>query len=272
MSNVVLALLTRTETAPAILAGAARLAALLHDAQVEAMVVRILPISTIMVTEEILSKEDEKKIRDHEMQRAVSLRDIFDSWSSEHAEIMAPRWIDEEGDTEALVKNWGERADYIVIGQPDSHAGRAEHDALHAALFASGRPVLVMPRQAKAQFGKTMAIAWRDDKFTLHALLAALQLVPHAEQVHVLIGHRPGTAPSKVPEVLAEHDVPVTAHELELGKDVFGAQLLATAHEVKADLLVMGAFVHNAWRNLLFGGVTKYVLDHTDIPVLMRHS
>lgn len=272
MSNVVLALLTRTETAPAILAGAERLGVLLHNARIEAMVMRILPISTIMPTEEILSKETEKKIRDHEIQRATALRDIFDRWTAQHPELIAPRWIDEEGVTEALVKTWGERADYIVIGQPDSHADRAEHDALHAALFASERPVLMMPRQAKTQFGKTMAIAWREDKFTLHALLAALQLVPHADRVHVLMGHPPGSAPPKIPDVLAEHDIPVTAHELELGKNVFGAQLLATAHEVRADLLVMGAFVHNVWHNLLFGGVTKYILAHADIPVLMRHS
>jgi nucleotide-binding universal stress UspA family protein len=271
MSHVVLGLLPKTETAPAILAGAERLAVLLGGARIEAMVMRILPISTIMPTEEILSKADEKKIRDRETDRAAALRRIFDAWATKHGGTNAPRWIDEEGITETLVKTWGERADYIVVGRPDAHADRAEHDALHAALFASECPVLMMPPQAKTEFGKTIAVAWREDKFTLHAVLAALRCLPQVSQVHVLMGRREGDAPPKIPDVLAEHGIAVTAHELPIGKEIFGAQLLAAAHEHDADLLVMGAFVHNAWHNLLFGGVTKYILTHADIPVLMRH-
>jgi len=271
MSNVILTLLTRTETAPGILSGAERLAVLLGGARIEAMVMRILPISTIMVTEEILSNVDEQKIRDRETGRAATLRRIFDAWATQYEETKAPRWIDEEGVTETLVKAWGERADYIVVGRPDAHADPAEHDALHAALFSTERPVLMMPPQAHAEFGKTIAVAWREDKFTLHAVLAALRCLREVGQVHVLMGRREGQTPPKIPDVLAEHGVAVTEHELPIGNAVFGAQLLAKAHGLNTDLLIMGAFVHSAWHNLLFGGVTKYMLAHADIPVLMRH-
>ena len=50
-----------------------------------------------------------------------------------------------------------------------------------------------------------------------------------------------------------------------------GAQLLKLAHELGADLLVMGAYAHGEWREALLGGVTRYVLDHAGLPVLMRH-
>lgn len=271
MSDVILALLTRAETAPVTLAGAERLSVLLGGARIEAMVMRIVPLSTIMVTEEILTKEQEKKIRDHEIERADALHGIFNSWASKRGQTKEPRWINEEGITETLVKTWGQRADYIVVGRPDAHADRAEHDALHAAVFATECPVLMVPPLSNAEFGKTVAIAWRDDKFSLHALLAALRCLSLAEQVHVLMGRRPGDAPPRIPDVLIEHDVDVTGHELPIGKEIFGAQLLAKAHALHADLLVMGAFVHSAWHNLLFGGVTKYILAHADIPVLMRH-
>jgi nucleotide-binding universal stress UspA family protein len=271
MSNVILALLTRTQTAPAILAGAARLAVLLEGAHIEAMVIRVPPISTILVTEEILSKGDEEKFRAQEAERVAALRRIFDSWAELHRNVKEPRWIDEEGITENLVKIRGQRADYIVVGRPDALSERAEHEGLYAALFATDRPVLMMPPQASEDFGKILAIAWRDDKFTLRALLAALRCVPHAEEVHVLMGRRPADPPPHAPDILAEHDVEVTEHELPIGKNVFGAQLLTAAHELHADLLVMGAFTHNAWHNLMFGGVTRHVLAYSDIPVLMRH-
>ena len=271
MSNVVLALLTRIETAPAILASAERLAVLLGGARVEAMVMRVLPIMTILVTEEVLTKEQEKQIHDHEVERAAALRHVFDVWAAACGGPKEPRWIDEEGVTETLVKDWGQRADYIVAGRPEAHAARSEHDALHAAIFATDRPVLMVPPGANTDFGKTVAIAWRDDRFTMHALLAGLHCLSKAEQIHVLMGRRPGNAAPRIPEILTEHDIVVTGHELPIGKEIFGRQLLAAAHGLQADLLVMGAFVHSAWHNTLFGGVTKYVLIHADMPVLLRH-
>ena len=271
MSNVGLALLTSTETAPSVLVAAQRLAVLVGGARIEALVMRVLPISTILVTEEVLTKEQEQQIRDHENKRATTLHHVFETWAARHEGNAQPRWINEEGVTEALVKKWGERADYIVVGQPPAHGSRAEYDALHAALFASERPALMVPQQVKADFGKIVAVAWRDDKFTLHAIMEALNCIPPSAEIHVLMGHREGAPQPQIPDVLAEHGVMVTGHELPVGKDVFGALLLSKAHEVNADLLVMGAFVHTAWHNLLFGGVTKYILAHADIPVLMRH-
>jgi nucleotide-binding universal stress UspA family protein len=271
MSNVILAILTRTETASTVLAATERLAVLLGGARFEILVMRVPPISTILPTEEILTKEQEQKIRDHENDRVAALHKFFETWAARHGGVAEPKWIDEEGLTEDLVKKWGERADYIVVGQPAAHGTHTEYEALHTALFASERPVLIVPPLAKMEFGKTVAVAWRDDKFTLHAVMDALHCIPQSADIHVLMGRRDGTPQPQIPDVLAEHGVSVTGHELPIGKDVFGAQLLATVHELDADLLVMGAFVHSSWRNLLFGGVTKYMLTHADIPVLMRH-
>lgn len=271
MSNVILAVLTKVENAPSILAAADRIGVLLGGAKIETLVMRVPPISTILPTEEILTKEQEQHIRQHEAERSNAIRSVFDKWKERREGTGEPRWIDEEGMIEALIKKWGERADYIIVGQPPAHGSRAEYDALHAALFVSERPVLMMPTQAKTEFGNIVAMAWRDDKFSLHAVMDALHCIPQSASVHVLMGYREGAQLPQIPEVLAEHGVPVTEHDLLIGKDPFGAQLIAKAHEVHADLLVMGAFVHSAWRNMLFGGVTKYILEHADLPILMRH-
>lgn len=267
MSSVVLALLSRTELAPAILAGADRLSVLLNGAQIEATALRIDPLSPALQVKPM-------KIP-YGADQEIAVRHVFDIWAAKHAGADRPRWIQEEGVTESLIKTWGERGDYIVIGRLDAYAGHAVHDAmrgaLHASLFSSRRPILMMPPQAKPEFGKTIAVAWRDDEFSLRALLAALQLIPNPEGMHVLIGRRPENPPAKLPEVLASHNVHASLHELSIDSSRFGAKLLAAAHHAGADLLVMGAFVHNPWHNLLFGGVTDYILAHGDIPVLMMH-
>jgi len=33
----------------------------------------------------------------------------------------------------------------------------------------------------------------------------------------------------------------------------------------------MGAFAHGEWRELVFGGVTRSMLAHADLPLLLRH-
>ncbi len=271
MSNVILVILTRTDSAATVLAAATRLGTLAGGARFEVLVMRVPPVSTILVTEEVLTKEQEQTIRSHEAGRAAALRRSFGAWAAGQAGEAGPRWIDEEGVAETLVKEWGGRADYIVVGQPLEHGARAEHEALHAALFASGRPVLMVPAHAGTEFGETVAVAWRDDKFTLHAVMSVLHCIPRTADIHVLMGRRADAPPPRIPAVLAEHGVTVTGHELPVGKDIFGALLLAKAHELNAGMLVMGAFAHNAWHNRLFGGVTKYMLAHADIPVLMRH-
>ena len=51
-------------------------------------------------------------------------------------------------------------------------------------------------------------------------------------------------------------------------KDV-GAGLLGAARDFGADLLCMGAYSHSRLRQLILGGVTRHVLENSDMPVLM---
>jgi len=271
MSSVILTLLTNTETAPTLLAAASRFSALLGDVRLEVMVVRIAPMSTIMPTEEILSKEAENRIRTEEHARADRIHHLFDQWASTVHTKIVPTWVDEEGDVVELVKKWGERSDYIVVGRPEAHANHGAHAAVHAAIFSTDRPVLIVPANSKPEFGKIVAVAWRDDRFTMRAVLAALRCLPQATRIHVFMGYREGQTVPKLPEALTEHEADVISHPLVIGKEPFGAQLLAEAHAIKADMLVMGAFVHSAWHDMLFGGVTKHILSHADLPVMVRH-
>jgi nucleotide-binding universal stress UspA family protein len=60
--------------------------------------------------------------------------------------------------------------------------------------------------------------------------------------------------------------VVVTAGNLEAGE-----ALLAKAKELKADLLVMGAYAHTRLREMILGGVTNYMLEKADIPLFLSH-
>ena len=47
--------------------------------------------------------------------------------------------------------------------------------------------------------------------------------------------------------------------------------ILTKAKELESDLLVMGAYGHSRFRELILGGFTLYMLENTDIPLLLVH-
>src|SRR5262249_39805184 len=51
-----------------------------------------------------------------------------------------------------------------------------------------------------------------------------------------------------------------------------GVSLLARAEAHHNGLIVMGAYTHGHYRQFLFGGMTRHVIEHATIPVLFAHE
>jgi nucleotide-binding universal stress UspA family protein len=272
MSGMILVILDHPAAAGVLLAAARQLAELTGARRINALLVRALPEASVTPSEEILTEQREAELRAAETIRADAVRAVFDKWlpATEHAGVDA-EWIDIDGIAELVVEERGGRADFLVVEQPVRHDYGTSWHALRAALFATGRPVLVVPAGCIDKFGRRVAIAWRDDERTTRAVLAGLRCLAQAEQVFVLAGVRDTPTAPGMPAILAEHGVAAELHAMPIGPGAFGATLLAKIHEVGADMMVMGAYLHNPLRELLLGGVTRYMLDHADIPVLMRH-
>lgn len=270
VSSVILALLHRPDSAPGQLASAARLAAITNAGRIISLVVRTPPEATILPSEEVLGHHDELHIRVEEQHRSDALKQAYDAWNQ--SANVATEWESVEGLADRVVPEWGRRADFIVLQRPTTDATDQERHIQNAALFATERPVLVVPPNPSGTFGKQIGIAWRADERTVKAVLSGLQCAAHAEEVHVLTGTRDASAPQQLPDVIAEHGIAAKLHVLPISSQrAFGEMLLECAHQLRIDLLVMGAFAHNPLRTLLLGGVTRYMLAHADLPVLMRH-
>ena len=231
-----------------------------------------LPKSTIMPTEEVLTRHQAATLQEHEDTRLAALRAAFDAWApAARGPAIPVEWTDIEGLADSLVAEWGRRSDFIVLSRPAARDNVADRLELQAALFDTDRPVLLVPPRVATSFGQTVAIAWREDKRTVRAVLAALRLLTRAQQVHVLAGVPEGAPPPGLPDILTEHGVAAAVHVLRTGSGVFGETLLREAHALGADMLVMGAYTHSPWREVILGGVTRHMLAHADMPVLMRH-
>jgi len=139
-------------------------------------------------------------------------------------------------------------------------------------LFDSGRPVLIAPQIAPANIGTRVCIAWNGTAEAAAAVLAALPWLQRANAVRVLGAddyQRRGPAADELIPYLALHGIDAEAARFRSLNNSVGAGLLGAVREFGADLLTMGAYSHSRLRQLILGGVTRHVLEHASLPVLM---
>lgn len=276
MSEVFLVCLSAPGTARKLLWAAKAMATHVGHVRFEVLVVRMPPEATIMPTEEVLSREDAERIRRAERARAQRLHRVYDRWVGEivgaghHSE-----WIDVEGLAGREIAEHGKRADLIVVERIPEPANQVAKDAVHAALFDCHRPVLVVPPELRiagdATIGRHVAIAWKDDERAIKAVIPAMRYFAQADEITVLAGYRGETAPTVLPAPLVEREIDAQLLPVAIAADPLGLTLLEKCRGLGSDVLVMGAYAHSPLREMLFGGVTRQVLNHAHLPVLMRH-
>jgi len=260
MQRVILAVLDRPQAARACLDAAWYAAGVLEDARIAALAIRTPPEAALFPSEEVLTNEHRAELVRREEARLATLRAVFTGWQS--ARGPGAEWIEDEGTIEDEVERHGRIADLIVTARAGT--------ALHAALYDTQRPILVIPDKPGGSIGRSIAIAWHDDAPAGRAVLAAMPFLAAAERIWLLLDAGQDVAP-RLPPVLAEHRIAAVLRPVVVPSGDIGRALLAEAHAVGADLLVMGAFAHNELSEAVLGGVTRTMLDAADIPLLMQH-
>lgn len=164
-------------------------------------------------------------------------------------------------------------ADLTVVPHPASGEDVSSSDALHAVLFDSGQPVLIAPRVAPTAIGTRVCLGWNGSAESAAAAYSALPWVHRASAVRILWAEeyqRRGPLAPDLADYLAAHGIAADISMFRPINNVVGAGLLAAAEAYQCDLLAMGAYTHSRLRQLILGGVTRYVLEHATVPLLMH--
>jgi nucleotide-binding universal stress UspA family protein len=274
MHGFVLVVLNRPDTARVCLEAAAHVFGALNEARIAALCVRIDPMSTFLPSEEIMTKERQAQIENAAAERAAVHR-IYKTWLSAHPDLVIGRasWCDPVGPVQQQVRQRGRGADLIVLAPPTSIRDLYGREALKAAIFETDRPVLVVPGKATETVGRSVAILWDEEQPPFKAVLEAMPLLARAEQVFVLIAvDRDGDAEAhQLPQLFIDHGVNAEVCPIGRASRPFGKALLEAARRLGADLLITGAYPHHPIAELILGGVTRYLVSHADLPILMRH-
>lgn len=178
------------------------------------------------------------------------------------------------GPSDDYVGHRGRLFDLIVVGRPVHGATTPTMHTLEAALFETGRPILIAPPTAPTALGDTIAIAWNGSTETARTIALAMPFLLQANKVVVVTVEDamvPGPTGPEVAKHLAHHGIDASAVNSAAGKRSLGEAMLDESMKQGADMVVKGAYTNSRLRQMIFGGATSHILAYTEIPVFMAH-
>lgn len=187
-------------------------------------------------------------------------------------------WRAVEGYASEVVGLHARYSDLVVLGQADPDTMTAS-DVPDRVALAAGGPVLVVPRVgAFPTVGERVLVAWNASREAKRAVDDAMSILKRARDVTVVVvkpqaaAARHGDVPgADIALYLARHGVRAEAAQV-YGEDIaIGDLLLSRAADLGTDLIVMGAYGYPRLMEVVLGGVTRALLAHMTVPVLLSH-
>ncbi len=178
------------------------------------------------------------------------------------------------GPSDDYVGHRGRLFDIIVVGRPVHGATTPTMHTLEAALFETGRPILIAPPSAPSSLGESVAITWNGSTETARTIALSMPFLKQAKKVSVITVEDamvPGPTGAEVVRHLGRNDIEATVVDCAAGKRSLGEAMLEEAAAQGADLVVKGAYTNSRLRQMIFGGATSHILAYTEVPVFMAH-
>jgi nucleotide-binding universal stress UspA family protein len=171
----------------------------------------------------------------------------------------------------------GPIADLILIGDADLWAvAWLRARIAETVVMASGTPLIILSGATSLAPVHHAMIGWKDTseaRRALHDLIAVI--TPHAKIDVVGVGRNEGALPAilestdEVVRHLRAHGFDAAAHAIPANGQSDAEALQGFALRQGAELLAVGAFGHSRLREIVFGGVTRALIEHPRLPVLL---
>ena len=169
------------------------------------------------------------------------------------------------------------RFDLSIVWQAEPEASAAEEMIAEAALFESGRPVIIVPyiQKAPLKLDRVM-LCWDGSRAATRAIADAMPLLDRAGRVEIVIianehGKQDEIEGADMGAHLARHGLNVEVKRTVLGDIDVADVILSHAAEAGSDFIVMGGYGHSRLREFVLGGVTRSIFRSMTAPVLMSH-
>ena len=204
-------------------------------------------------------------------------RQSFDEITSQYQ--VQTMWQAVRGDVYAELTKEAAYTDVLILGQSDPDDVNSKiRDIPDNLVLTAGRPCLIVPYiGARKTVGKHPLIAWNGSRESNRALHDALPLLEQADTVTVVMSETSGKRvnndlpDTRIAQHLARHGVKVMTKTMTSKKRQTSNDFLSYITDNGHDLLVMGAYGHSRFSEVVLGGMTREIMQSMTVPVLMSH-
>ncbi|KJE35103.1 universal stress protein UspA [Thalassospira sp. HJ] len=255
------------------------------DAHLEALFVAAEPQDAIpivgegmsgLIIEEMIqaaAKETEKREASGKVSYQAAVKDSGVEETNTPTSVAKPTctWRKDSGREDETVARRGRLFDLVVIGRDPKEASASL--TFDAALMETGRPILVAPERAPATIGEKVMIAWNGGIEAARAVTSAMPMLRNAKEVTIVsVGEVPyGRACAKaLAEQFSWHGVEAAVVECPEAGQVSNT-LISEAEKCGADTIVLGAYSHSRFKEMILGGVTQDMLVKCALPLWIMH-
>lgn len=183
-------------------------------------------------------------------------------------------WQVAEGPMSEMVRTRASVYDAVIFAHPVGKAHADWRPSVEAAVFSAGRPALIVPSQDIASVGEAVLVGWNRSAQAARAMAAAIPILTRASRVEIFsiaTDLKEGPSAQDAARLLSWHGISAEVTEVSPRLGPVAETVLARAQQTGVDLLVIGAYSHSRFREIVLGGVTQHILRHAAVPVFMAH-
>ncbi|OUD14616.1 universal stress protein [Thioflexithrix psekupsensis] len=229
----------------------------------------IPPYTEIVVGVERLEQEL-AHLAEKEMRR---LKMLFTQYAR-HANVKH-EWLTLSGDLIDTVVHHARYSDLLIVGQEDRNSlFKRSRDWLDHVILMTGTPVFALPYIEIGTIDlKRILIAWNGSREAIRAVRDALPLLQAAQWVEIMTIELENAQElsDSLARYLQQHGIHSQTHHVPARDIEIGAMLLSRVSDESINAIVMGAYGHSRFRELILGGVTRHILQQMTVPVFMSH-
>ena len=180
------------------------------------------------------------------------------------------KWLSEELENQKYLGDLSRVYNVVIISRPYQELQSASLSSIQTILFDGGRPVMLIPMNKQIDIGKEVVISWNCTTESSRAVFAALPILKKANNVTILTVEKvitEGPSGEQVSELLASHGIDAKPVTISGDEKKIGDAILDFSKSVDADLIVKGAYTQSRLREIIFGGATRHLMLHSEIPI-----
>ena len=182
------------------------------------------------------------------------------------------KWLSQELENQKYLGDLSRVYNVVIISRPYQELQSASLSSIQTILFDGGRPVMLIPMNKQIDIGREVVISWNCTTESSRAVFAALPILKKANNVTILTVEKvitDGPSGEQVSELLASHGIDAKPVTISGDEKKIGDAILDFSKSVDADLIVKGAYTQSRLREIIFGGATRHLMLHSEIPIYL---